>query len=791
MRPRRLHAAAPAALALAFLLVPSRTQSPDRPGALPYDLAFAAREFLWSTAVAVSADGNRVAYEVRQPPADQNLSARFLPSGTPTSVVGSKVYITDRATGRTTEVSPGGSCWRAAWSPNGQALAFYSDAGGPPQLWVYDLTGGRSRKLSAEPIKAKLWAGDEPRWSPTGDVVYVPVAPPGEYRASLPAAARHDPNAAGVTVLKSGRELDSTPNGGAVTPLASHMLRENLATLAAVDVRSGGLRVVVPAETNPKPSVLRVSPSGRWLSYLSVFKEHGVTNQVTTFDLAVVPAAGGPVRIVAEDLPTLDDYHRLNYSWHPTGDRLVYFKNKRLWLVDVGPEGPAPSRPIGTELGDLAPTIYWFTRDGRSVVVGTKPQDDKGYGEARPRGIAVIPLDGSTPAQFALDDAAWLYRGILKADERTIWQPDGSSVTLLLEERATGKKGVVRFEPRTGTSTVLWKGVARLGNLTGGGGHDALFGTFEDLGTPPNIYRFPADFSARERISHLDPRLDQVAAGTAEIFETTVPMYDGRLGKVRTAVLLPAGVKRGDRPPGVVLMYPGSDVSRTAEQFGGGTTLSIPTLLLTSRGYAVILADLTLGPNREAGNPMQEMVDVLLPQVYHAAELGYVDGEHLGLGGQSFGGFGTAAVISRTNLFRAAVAVSGIYDLPGTYGHMDNEGGSFWIGWSEGGQARMGTHPWANLKRYVDNSPYYQADKIFTPLLIVHGDADMAYDDGQKLFTALRRLERPALLASYAGQGHVIYEWRRPSAIDAAQRIVEFYRKHPGDPAAERRAGGS
>ena len=90
----------------------------------------------------------------------------------------------------------------------------------------------------------------------------------------------------------------------------------------------------------------------------------------------------------------------------------------------------------------------------------------------------------------------------------------------------------------------------------------------------------------------------------------------------------------------------------------------------------------------------------------------------------------------------------------------------------------MGTHPWANLRRYLDNSPYYQADKIFTPLLLVHGDDDMAYHDAQKLFTALRRMERPAVLASYAGQGHVISEWTRPSAVDAADRIVEFYRKH-------------
>lgn len=776
---------------LALLWVPPG-QSPEPPGALPYDLAFDLRQFLWSTALAPSPDGSRVAYDVRQPPADSNLSARYLPEGTPSSVVGSRVYLTDLATKRTIAVCPGGNCWRPVWAPDGGTLAFYSDAGGPPQLWVHQLgstpgAAGRSRRVTALPVKAKLWTGDEPRWSPDGTTLYIPLAPEGPYRSPAPVgppgARGAGRNAAGVTVLRSGGEAKDAPEDAqAATPLASHHLRENLADLVAIDVRSGRVRVLAPSGGTPRPSVLRLSASGRWLSYLSVFKEQSITSQGYTFDLALVPAAGGRVVTVVEDLPGLNDCHGLNYSWDPTLDRLVYLKDRRLWLADVGPNGPAPPRPLGAELGDLAPTINWFTRDGRAVVVGTDPIDDRDDGDIRPRALAVVPRDGSPPARFALDDARWVYREVLKADERTVWQPDGASLTLLREERATGDKGVVRFDPRTGASTVLWKGLARLVNLTGGGRHDAILGIYEDLGTPPNLYRFAADFSSRERISHIDPRLDRVAAGTVEVLETTVPLHDGRLGGARTAVLLPAGAKRGDRLAAVVLMYPGSDASREAERFGGGARLTVPTLLFTSRGYAVVLASVPIGPNREAGNPLQEMVDVLLPQVYRAAELGYVDLARLALSGQSFGGFGTAGIISRTNLFRAAVAVSGIYDLAGTYGHLDDAGGSFWIGWSESGQARMGTHPWANLRRYLDNSPYYQADRIVTPLLIVHGDDDMAYHDGQKLFAALRRLDRPAQLASYAGQGHVIYEWKRASAIDAAQRIVPFDRKHLGDP---------
>jgi dipeptidyl aminopeptidase/acylaminoacyl peptidase len=269
----------------------------------------------------------------------------------------------------------------------------------------------------------------------------------------------------------------------------------------------------------------------------------------------------------------------------------------------------------------------------------------------------------------------------------------------------------------------------------------------------------------------------------SSVVGSRVMLSDRRAG--RSTALLPPGAKRGDRLPALVLMYPGGDRSRESEVFGGGGPLTVPTLLFTSRGYAVVLASLPLGPNRQARYPVREMVDQLLPQVYRAAELGYIDVNRLAIGGQSFGGYGTAAIIGATNLFRAAIAVSGIYDLARTYGHLDGEeGGSFWVGWSEDGQARMGTHPWANVMRYLESSPYYRADKIHTPLLMVHGNEDTAYHDAQKLFSALRRLERPVQLATYKGMGHVIYEWTRPNSVDAARRMVEFVRKHLGDPLA-------
>ncbi len=770
---------------------PDRT--PMRPtaepaGALAYDLAFDIREFLWSSTYSVSRDGRRVAYAVRQPPRDINLSSRFMPNGTPSSVVGAKVYLTDRQGGQTTTICPSGNCWAPVISPDGFTLVFYSDKDGPPQLWAFDIAAARTRRVSATRIKAKLWTGDEAQWSLDSRTVFVPTAPDSGPGAWLPApdSAPRKTTQSGptVSVLRAGSEQPkSLASAAAATPRQEFYHRENNAAVSAIDVRTGVGRLVVAATTEPRPSVLRLSASGKWLSYLSVFKDHGITNQTSTIDLAVVPASGGTPRVVAADLPLLNDYHGRNYSWHPTDDQLVYLKDGQLWLVAISAEGSGTLRRLGESLGTLAPTQHWFTRDGKAVVVGADPLDEKGYGDVRPRGLAVIPLDGGAPTRIAIDPR-WSFEDLIKSGPRTVWQPDGASITTILTEVATGERAAVRFSTRNSESRILWKGRARIVNLTGGGDttKSAVYGLYQDVRTPPNVYRLPGDFANKERISHADARLDSVAVGTAEVFETTIPGYNGALAKARTAVLLPPGAKRGDRLPALVLMYPGGDRSRQSEVFGGGGDLTIPSLLLTSRGYAVVLASLPLGPNREAGNPLSEMIDQLLPQVYRAAELGYVDVNRLAIAGQSFGGYGTGSIISGTNLFRAAVAVSGIYDLAGTYGYLDENGGSFWIGWSEGGQARMGTHPWANMMRYLENSPYYRADKIRTPLLLIHGDKDNAYHDAQKLFSALRRLERPVQLATYGGMGHVIYEWTRPNAVDAAQRIVDFIRTHLGPP---------
>jgi dipeptidyl aminopeptidase/acylaminoacyl peptidase len=163
-----------------------------------------------------------------------------------------------------------------------------------------------------------------------------------------------------------------------------------------------------------------------------------------------------------------------------------------------------------------------------------------------------------------------------------------------------------------------------------------------------------------------------------------------------------------------------------SQAYGGGERFSIPIPIFTTQGYAVLVVDCPLGPEGVGGNPIQEMTDTILRQVYHAIELGYTDLNHIAIAGHSYGGYGTVGIVTQTKLFRAAIALDGVYDLAGNYAHMASDGTTSRFRWSETGQGRMGTYPWADLNRYIANSPCYLADKMSTPLLLIHGESDTA-----------------------------------------------------------------
>lgn len=762
---------------------------------MPLDLAFGRRELAstFHTRLTADREGSRVAYTVRTHPEEspEGGDPRFLPNGVPGSVQGQRVHITEIQSGATTEVGPeGAASWRASWSPDGKQVAFYSDHGGQTQLWVHDVASGESRRVSEARIKAKLWRGDEPYWSPDGSELFVPLAPEGDDPSGEAGAALEAASAgATVTVYRAGEDNSTGEQDGAGegtggsdhSVIRQQMLRENNAAIGAIRVDDGSVRTVVAADAVPRPSVLQVSPSGRWVSYLSVFRPALEKGSEMVHDLAVMPASGGEVTVLASAFKVPDhDYYLGSYVWHPTRDQLFWVQDGGLWTVELG-EAVGEPRRLGEALGEFTIEPLKVTRDGGAVIAGVDPWDLRDYRDPHPRALAVVPLDGGAPRVVALPDGV-VFEHVVCRDFSTAWEPVPGTVTILAKELSSAQAVMARIEVAGGAVSTVWKGLAKLRIAGASADHQSLIGSFEDHSTPADLHTFYAD-GRRTRVTTIEPRLDGVGFGAVETFETPVPQGDGTLTAATTAVLLPAGASRGDRLPAVMFFYPGARHSAFAAEYGGGMPSQVPCSAFTTRGYAVLLVDAPIGDDgKEPSNPLEELAAVLVPQVYHAAELGYVDLERVAIAGQSYGGYGTAATISATNVFAAAVAIDGLYDLPGSYGWLHQYGmdgtDRFW--YYETGQGKMGTHPWADLQRYLANSPYYRADHIRTPLLLLHGAEDLAcpVEDAGKMFHALKRLDQPVQLAIYAGEGHAQQTWSRVNAVDATQRMLDFLDEH-------------
>lgn len=793
------HLAVACALALSLSTVAAasngaRIAGKESPDAFPYELAFTANEFPYNENPVASPAGDRVAYAIITPPATQPQDDRFLPTGTPVSAIGASLHIASanaRSANASITVCAGkGNQWAPAWSPDGKRLAFYSDADGGVHLWTYGLDSNECRRVSDAVVKGSVFSGSEPRWSPDGAKLYVPLDPHPPTASGTEgdrATAPVDESKSKAIVHFGGGEGGEEKSGAnKVGSSQAVMMRHYNTTLAAISAQDGQVRVLVPADSETRPNRLELSPSGRWVSYISVIypKEEISTEYVT--DLQVVPSAGGKPQLLSKGMPSSEhnvNYTRVDYRWHPTQDRLFYLKQGALWSVDFSVEGAGTPQQLAKELGELAPAVLYFTADGKNLLVGLDP---KGAGRDRaPQGLALVALSGGATKRLALPgEKEWQFLDLVRANENVLWQPEPNALSAVMRERGTGEQAVMRFDLGSGKRSIIAKGMYRTYGFVSAGNHADLVAIYEDVATPPNLYRFSSSVARGQKLSTIDPRLDGRRYGSAEVIETRTPQHDGSMASVRTTLLLPPGAKRGDRLPGIVMIYSGSDLSTRGSYFGGGMGNTVPSQVFTSRGYAVIMANIVLAPEGLPGHPAEQMTDEVLAQAYAVADAGYVDINRLAVSGQSYGGYSAASIASHTKLFRAAIPVNGTFDLASFYGGMDDAGNSHWITWAEKGQGRMGETPWVNPQRYIDNSPFYRIDRIHTPMLIVAGEKDstVPYEESKKLFVGLRRLDRPVQLAIYPGQGHVISTWSTESAVDVSQRMVDFLDKHLGAP---------
>jgi dipeptidyl aminopeptidase/acylaminoacyl peptidase len=165
----------------------------------------------------------------------------------------------------------------------------------------------------------------------------------------------------------------------------------------------------------------------------------------------------------------------------------------------------------------------------------------------------------------------------------------------------------------------------------------------------------------------------------------------------------------------------------------------------------------------------KEVLDLLAAMDY-VVSIGLADPNRLGVGGWSYGGILTDAVIARDHRFKAATSGAGTAFPIALYGvdqyimQYDEEIGPPW---------KVGLDPWIRI-----SYPFLHADQISTPTLFLGGERDFNVPlvGGEQMYEALRSLGVPTQLVIYPGQNHGI---ARPSyQKDRMERYLAWYAKY-------------
>lgn len=142
----------------------------------------------------------------------------------------------------------------------------------------------------------------------------------------------------------------------------------------------------------------------------------------------------------------------------------------------------------------------------------------------------------------------------------------------------------------------------------------------------------------------------------------------------------------------------------------------------------------------------------------------FINKDKIGCMGASYGGFMTQYLQTQTDIFAAAVSHAGIAN------HTSYWGEGYW-GYNYSEVSMANSYPWSHRQLFVDQSPLFNADKIHTPLLLLHGNADtnVPLIESLQMFTALKLLGREVSLVEVEGENHHILEYGKKEKWLATQ----------------------
>ena len=283
----------------------------------------------------------------------------------------------------------------------------------------------------------------------------------------------------------------------------------------------------------------------------------------------------------------------------------------------------------------------------------------------------------------------------------------------------------------------------------------------------PDIWSSTTDFKKIQRVSEANPQQDDYRWGSAELISWKAT--DGQ--KLDGLLIKPDGFDPEKKYPLMVYFYErNSDNLHSYYTPAAGRSI-INHSFYVSRGYVVFIPDIPY----KTGEPGPSAANSVIPGVQSLIDQGFIKKDKVGMQGHSWGGYQTAYLVTQTDMFACAESGAPVSNMTSAYGGIRWGSGMSRMFQYERTQSRIGEDLWKARAKYIANSPVFFADKINTPLLILHNDEDGAvpWYQGIELFVALRRLGKPAWMMNYNGEPHWVM--KDANRRDFAKRMQQFF----------------
>ena len=743
-------------------------------GAVPVESVLGAHSFGESSSVEFSPDGKWLAYVVKDNERTKSADlSSWVRAGVPVSVNGSDVYISSTETGLARNLTRSkGENWLPKWSPDGQHLAFLSDRDGSGQakLWVWDVETNDLKKVSDVEVRA-----DQIEWMRDGKRIITTVVPEGlsvsaytskvQGRTDSHETIAEKEQSSTVVIYRSQRtgKTDGEP------PRSDPWnLNSSLRDLALVELATGKTSILVHGQ---RIETYLLSPDISTVAYTSSKRFESPGSLQILFDLSTVNVATRKGQVIASDIPLA--YDGTEFSWSPNSMLLSYYtgwthpinsyvvnarggtpRNVTNFPTVEAEQYNKPSAPLWDRNGHI-----YLLRDG-ALWVASSDQD---------RAVKLIEISGRR------------IQDVISRSDSVLWTTEQERSAIVMTHDDVGKQdGLYKIDlgDRTGTR-LLERGqcykcanLRRSFSISPDGKKMAYLA--EDAQHDGNLWLSDVSFQNPRRLTSLNPQFDQYKLGTARLIDWLSDEGE----RLHGALLLPSDYKEGTRYPLIVWVYAGGVLSDYFNRFGLGSLGPYNFQLLATRGYAVLLPD---SPHHEEGIALADLTKTVLPGVNKTIDIGIADPKHIGVMGQSNGGYGTLALIVQTKRFQCAIEMQGVGDLIAFYGIMDRAGKAHGTGF-ERGEGGMGGPPWAFPERYIENSPVFYLDRVETPLLMVQGTADTTVPPflGDEVFVGLRRLGKEVEYAKYEGEDHSPLYWSYANQLDLCNRMITWFEKYLG-----------